>query len=320
MSSSRVANLSRGWLIGPGSDARPDPFLVARHGLVTFAVILVVSGISTASLSSPLVTSAACVLLLVVGLPHGALDIAAIRRLAPAAQLPVVCTYLAAAVAMLAVWWISPLAGLAIFYVVSIAHFADDWCEASQPFFAYAMALALLAAPTVLHSQPLKALFVALTGDERAIFLVDILTLTAPVASAIALVGLSSMKGVRQQAETICALMAMVILPPLAGFAVFFCLFHSPRHFREGWAALGPNVQRSTTLRIAAMTVGGFGFAAIIYAAIERPSVPASLFVTSMMTLSALTVPHMLLAALLSRHARILVDQSATASNCAPII
>ena len=320
MSSSRVANLSRGWLIGPGSDARPGSFFIARHGSATVAVILVVLGLNSASLSGPLATSVACVLLLVVGLPHGALDIAAIRRAAPTAQLPIVCMYLAAAVAMLAVWWISPLAGLAIFYVVSIAHFADDWCEAVQPFFAHAIALALLAAPTVLHAQPLKALFVALTGDERAAFLVDILTLTAPVASAIALVGLASMNEVRQQAETICALMAMVILPPIAGFAVFFCLFHSPRHFREGWAALGPNVQRSTTLRIAAMTAGGFGVAAIIYAAIERPSVPASLFVTSMMTLSALTVPHMLLAALLGRPVLIIGVQTSAASNCAPII
>ena len=260
-----------------------------------------VLGTATTAFSGAWVTSLVCVLVLVVGLPHGALDIATIRRAAPTAQLAVVGAYLAAAAAMLAVWLISPLAGLAAFYMVSIAHFADDWDKEGQPFFAHAIALALLSAPTFLHADGLRDLFVALTGDARAALLVDLLILAAPVALLVALVGLAAMGAGRRSAEGCCALAAMLVLPPVIGFAVFFCLFHSPRHFREGWAALGPNVQLGTALRIAAMTLAGFGIAALIYAGNGYRGVPAGMFEASMMTLSVLTVPHMLLATILER-------------------
>ena len=258
-------------------------------------------GSSTEALSGGWVTSLACGLLLVVGLPHGALDIATIRRAAPTAQLGIVAAYLGAAAATLAVWWASPLAGLATFYTVSVAHFADDWDKQSQPFFGYAIALSILSAPTFLHADALRDLFFALTNDARAALLVDLLITAAPVATAVALVGLAAMGAGRRSAEGFCALAAMLFLPPVTGFAVFFCLFHSPRHFREGWAAIGTDVRPATSLRIAAMTAAGFGITALIYAANSFRGVPAGLFEASMMTLSALTVPHMLLATILER-------------------
>lgn len=258
-------------------------------------------GSTTAALGSGWVTSMTCGLLLVIGLPHGALDIATIRRAAPDAQFNVVAAYLGAAAAMLTVWWASPLAGLAIFYAVSVAHFADDWDKQSQPFFGYAIALALLSAPTFYHADALRELFIALTNDPRAARLVDLLIITAPVATAVALVGLAAMGAGRRSAEGWCALAAMVFLPPVIGFAVFFCLFHSPRHFREGLAAIGPQVPPAMALRITAMTVAGLGIAALIYAANSFRGVSAGLFEASMMTLSALTVPHMLLASILAR-------------------
>ena len=258
-------------------------------------------GSATEALGGGWVTSLACGLLLVVGLPHGALDIATIRRAAPTAQLGIVAAYLGAAAATLAVWWALPLAGLATFYTVSVAHFADDWDKQSQPFFGYAIALALLSAPTFLHADALRDLFFALTNDARAALLVDLLITAAPVAAAVALVGLAAMGAGRRSAEGFCALAAMLFLPPVTGFAVFFCLFHSPRHFREGWAAIGSDARPAASVRIAAMTVAGFGITALIYEANTFRGAPAGLFEASMMTLSALTVPHMLLATIIAR-------------------
>ena len=196
---------------------------------------------------------------------------------------------------MFAIWWASPLAGLAVFYTVSVVHFGDDWKQDLEPFFGCAIALALLSAPAVLHGKILAGLFIVLTRDPRAAVLVDVLTLAAPVATCVAVVGLATIASTQRSVEGLCALLAMLIVPPVIGFAVFFCLFHSPRHFREGWATLGPKVELGTAVRVAAMTLAGFGVAAIIYAVTETPNVSASVFATSMMTLSVLTVPHMLL-------------------------
>ena len=262
-------------------------------------LIMSVAAISYASvlpLNAGWMTSLACLIMIVVGLPHGALDITAIRRVAPQAQFPVVAAYLTAAAAMFAVWWVSPLVGLGVFYLIAIAHFAHDWDEAGQPFLAHAIALALLSAPALTHTLALQGLFVALTGDPNAGLLVDALILVAPVAIGVATVGLATMGLSRQCVEGVCALIAMITLPPVIGFAIFFCLFHSPRHFREGWAALGPDVQAGTWVRIVAMTFAGIGIATLIFAVLGTPSMPVALFQTSMMTLSVLTVPHMLLA------------------------
>lgn len=301
MTSLRVARFLEGRAAGSSMIARSGPFSFERGGAIAVALAIMLLGMNTAALSGAWATSLACALLLVCGLPHGALDIATMRRAAPTAQLPVVGAYLGAAASMFAVWWASPLAGLAVFYTVSIVHFADDWEQEHQPFFGHAIALALLSAPTFLHADVLAGLFVALTSDARAALLVDILMLAAPVAIAVALVGLATMGSARRSVEGICALMAMLILPPVIGFAVFFCLFHSPRHFREGWAALGSNVPPGTSARVAGMTLAGFGIAALIYAVNGKLGVPASLFEASMMTLSVLTVPHMLLQTILER-------------------
>ena len=291
----RVASLVEGRLAGSSMRARPGPFSFQYGGLTAVAVGILLVGVATPALSGGGATGVACLLLLVFGLPHGALDIATIRRTAPNAQQLVVGTYLAAAAAMFVVWWATALAGLAIFYTVSIIHFADDWENDHEPFFGNAIALAFLSAPTILHGGDLQGLFVALTNDHRAALLADILELVAPVAIAVTLVGLATMQSPQRSIECFCGLVAMLILPPVIGFAVFFCLFHSPRHFREGWAALGPNVASGTTVRVAAMTLAGFGIAAIIYAVSGQLRLPTGVFAASMMTLSVLTVPHMLL-------------------------
>ena len=301
----RVASLMEGRLAGSSMRARPGPFLLDWGSLTAVAVAVLLVGIATPALSSSGATGMACVLLLVFGLPHGALDIATIRRIAPNAQQLVVGTYLAAAATMFVVWWISALAGLAVFYTVSIIHFADDWQNDHERFFGSAIALALLSAPTILHGDDLQGLFVALTNDHRAAFLANILELVAPVSIAIALVGLATMRSPQRSIAGFCGLVAMLILPPVIGFAVFFCLFHSPRHFREGWAALGSNVASGTTVRVVAMTLAGFGIAAMIYAVSGQLRLPTSLFAASMMTLSVLTVPHMLSQTILERISRL---------------
>ena len=297
----RVANTVEGRPAGSSNNARPGLFSFEHDAPVTAAIAIMLLGVSTAVLSGTWATSIACVLILVFGLPHGALDIATMRRAAPTAQLSAVGAYLGAATAMLVVWWASPLVGLAVFYTVAIVHFAHDWKDEHQPFFGSAFSLALLSAPALLHAEVLRGLFVALTGDARATLLVDFLMLAAPVAILVALVGLATMRSRQRSVEHICCLVAMLAMPPIIGFAVFFGLFHSPRHFREGWAELGSDVLPSTTVRVAGMTLAGFGIAAMIYAVNEKLSIPAGLLAASMMTLSVLTVPHMLLETFLER-------------------
>jgi Brp/Blh family beta-carotene 15,15'-monooxygenase len=95
----------------------------------------------------------------------------------------------------------------------------------------------------------------------------------------------------------------LAILPPLAGFALYFCAVHSRRHFQHIWqditAVLSP--------RAALMLAGGLTIASWILALalfINQPAidgVDAAILRSVFILLAALTVPHMLLVDMLFR-------------------
>ena len=88
-----------------------------------------------------------------------------------------------------------------------------------------------------------------------------------------------------------------ITLPPLAGFAVYFCLVHSMRHFSAMRGVLQATV---STLRITQTTVVfsllTWGFGLLVFA--QRTAsvgVEPALLQVVFIGLAALTVPHMLL-------------------------
>ncbi len=253
-------------------------------------------------------TTAGCFALLLVGLPHGTLDLELIKRGGGRVSTPVLLLYLSLAAAMYALWRVAPLAALVAFLLTAALHFAEDWREVDQPFLAQGAAVALLTAPALAHHAELAALFVALSGAERAAVIADVMLMLAPVGLAVAAVAAARLwaTGRRPQAiVTAAALGAMVALPPVIGFALFFCVHHSPRHLREAWGSLaraGPGRYASV---VGGLTVAAFGIAAGLFALEARADVAAQVVAASFMTLSILTVPHMAVPAILARRGRL---------------
>lgn len=244
-------------------------------------------------------TNAACAAILVFGLPHGSLDIETIKRQGAAdpARVPwVLLLYVGLAAATYILWRVHPVAALGAFVVIAVVHFAEDWDAVGSPFLAQGMAAALLCAPSFGHIEDMASLFVALTGAPEAATLAEIMRLVAPVAMAVAAVALVALRQRGEHALALAgaaALAGMTFLPPAIGFAAFFCLFHSPRHFRaavSGLADLDPGRRR---LIAAALTLAALGIAALLFASEMRGDASARLVASSFMTLSILTVPHM---------------------------
>lgn len=251
-------------------------------------------------------SSVACLALLVFGLPHGSLDIAAIRqavRLGRRQVLATVLLYLGCAAAMYAVWSLAPLFALAIFLGIAVVHFAEDWDHVLPPFFAIGTASALLTAPVLIHYQAIAEIFILLTGRTTAVVLVDLALLVAPVALIAAAIGvwLTARDGRRGQAlETGTMLVGMILLPPVVGFAIFFCLSHSPRHFSAARATVGEGSYPALG-EAALLTSAAFGIAALIYASQGVGGADNRAIVASFVTLSILTVPHMIVPHFLNR-------------------
>jgi Brp/Blh family beta-carotene 15,15'-monooxygenase len=273
------------------------------------AISLTALHATTGLLASSIVTTAGCFALLIVGLPHGTLDLELLKRERGdgGVSMPVLLAmYLGLAVAMYALWRGAPLGALVAFLLTAAMHFAEDWRETDQPFLAQGSAVALLAAPAFVHRSELAALFVALSGVDRAGLIADIMLMVAPVGLAVGGVAVARLwtTGRRPQAAvTAATFAAMVVLPPVIGFALFFCAHHSPRHLEEAWRDLA-GTRPGRYLPIAAgLTVAAFGIAAALFALETRIDAVAQAVAASFMTLSILTVPHMAVPAILSRRA-----------------
>lgn len=252
---------------------------------------------------TPELTVIASLALLVFGLPHGAFDLALVRRAAGTSfgarsSLAVIALYLGCAAAMYLAWCVGPMVALAGFLAMAVAHFAEDWDICGSSFIACGIAAAIVSAPSILHLDALRGLFALLTGDAAAAGLADMLLLVAPAATAVALVGWVLLWQAGQRALAVsasCAVASMLLLPPVPGFALFFCLVHSPMQFRQHAGLLGLRGFRQWGGIVVPISLAGLGIAAAIFFENGDASIPANLFVTSFMTLSILTVPHMLM-------------------------
>lgn len=290
--------------VGRRGNVPPVSFFGDRVGYPFIALIIMAGAILVPAnlLASRAVVTATCAALLIGGLPHGALDLAVLRRDAEHRTALTIGLYLGLSAVMFAAWQVAPALALALFLVMAMMHFAEDWSDAEHPFFALGIAIALLSAPALLHHEATETLFVLLTGQANAAVLADTLLLVAPAAAACASLAILLLWSGGHRATAVnaaCALVAMVMLPPITGFAIYFCLIHSPSHFRAGLKGLAPatGVLRLTVVA----SLGGLGIALAIFQFLPIGDSSSRLFAASFMTLSVLTLPHMAVPLLLRR-------------------
>ncbi len=269
--------------------------LAAQLGVITVAVTLQALGVSLTGVATPL----ACGALLLFGLPHGTLDLELLRRDdGEGAGLGLLlAAYATCAVTMYLLWQAVPPVALILFVAIAIEHFAEDWAAMASRFAAYGTAVALVALPALMHRAELADIFVTLTGARSAALLGDLLLLTGPVAGVIALAGVGMLwqRGDRPLAIGLgAAIAAEIVLPPVIGFAIFFCFVHSPAQLRAGLANV-PMPSRQTWRRvIVPLTLTAIVIASAIGAASFTGSFTSASLHAAFVTLSVLTLPHML--------------------------
>lgn len=281
---------SREWLSTP---------TILLAGPLAALLALHLAGLSVGGTTS---TMAACIAILLFGLPHGTLDLEIIKRERGTGRLGMsglILLYLGLAAAMAAVWRVAPVVALAIFIVVAVVHFAEDWGELQSAFLAQGMAIALLAAPALLHVADLERLFIALSGRSDAALVANLMLLLAPMSMAVASVAVWTLwrTGFRDQAVAGgLVLFGMTILPPVVGFALFFCLYHSPRHLGAALSRVDWSLRSRWVVPL--VTLAALGIAAALFADAVRADLSAQLVAASFLTLSLLTVPHMMVPAI----------------------
>lgn len=265
-------------------------FAALAGGLVALTLALDPSLAAQAAMLAPLVA--------VLGLPHGALDLAIARRLWPLQGLRAhtlfALGYTGLAGLVLGAWILAPGVALVAFLGYSAWHFSDDWSEEAGRAGALVPGILVLAWPAMLRPAEVEAAFAILVPDAGAATAVLRWSGFAAVAVGLPMLGWRGRRGVLLEMALLAGL--ATLLSPLIYFATYFCGLHSPRHFgavrrRMGWDLM---VALRAAMMPTLMTLVAAGVAAFVLGRLDVGWADGAIRVV-FIGLAALTVPHMLL-------------------------
>jgi Brp/Blh family beta-carotene 15,15'-monooxygenase len=239
-------------------------------------------------------------LILLMGVPHGALDLVFLRQLTGVRSIAgwslLAVAYGLAAAAVVGVWWIAPGVFLAAFLLLSIFHFSGDPDGQTPALFRMLYGGAVILCPIALHAQEVCQIFAAVAGIPAAQAIVAALQwATWPWVFAI---GIAAIAGARRapvrSVELLSVTALLTFAPPLIGFTLFFCGMHSARHVlrtREySCAGTFQHLLRIATVPML-VTLAGVGIAWWLS---DGKPLDMRLAQLLFVGLAALTVPHML--------------------------
>jgi len=254
--------------------------------------------------------------ILLLGVPHGAFDAVVAARAATgprtrARALFFLLSYSALAAAMVVLWLLSPPAGLLVFLGLSWLHFGrgdrlaatGGWQERLEVFVRGGLPLLL---PIAFHRDETQILFVWLTAlPESAVQ--QGLDLALPVLLTLWGLGGLTLAALEWQSvattgdwrwaqiEFLSLVLTFYLLPPLLGFAVYFCIWHSARHLIAlDVLLIDPNsprirlLKRGLPILAATLALMAAGYWILAGQRFEPRALVQVLFVS----LAALTVPH----------------------------
>ena len=269
-------------------------FLFATAILVCFALLGKHLGDSTALI-------VLVVGVVVLGLPHGALDpLVATKAFAATNRRFSLTTfyvgYAGIAMAYGSLWIKFPMVGLVSFLVIAAFHFGSDWQARGSAVTRLAYGVTLVTLPAIAHPAELASIYATLGVSEAATIVA-----TSRICAVVALVVASSAAILRDSKhksdlwELLTIAIGAVLLKPLIFFTCYFTLLHSPRHLFETAELLGIESLRSVFLKtlpiVGATLLMGIGASFLLPAAPTREKLLTLVFVG----LASLTVPHMLL-------------------------
>lgn len=255
----------------------------------------------------------AALLGLALAIWHGAYDTVLARgvmrrTLGRSWRLPFYLGYVGLAVAVLALWWAFPVVALVAFLLYSAFHFGTE-AEPNLVPVQTLSALAFGALPIVAACRwsrsEVEPIFVLLLRGHEAMAHAISTAAGRLLVPAIALSLLPLLRAwpslVRRTLVLLSVLLLFRLCPPLLAFAVYFCLWHTPEHLLEtshdGHGR--PSLHTMTRNLRGGMAPWLLSLAAVAIAGWTGRHTLQAYTGLIFVALSALTVPHMVLALLL---------------------
>jgi Brp/Blh family beta-carotene 15,15'-monooxygenase len=257
---------------------------------------------SVAGFESPLAfeVTVLATAVLVLGVPHGALDVLHAKRAyrldRPHRWGAFLVAYMALAAAVVVGWITFPAVSLCVLLAISAFHFSGDLEAGSPVRLRVAHGLAPVCLPGLLHADALRDLFAALAPADFSTSLAAWMEIAArPVMAAVVFsVATSATRWRHASLEVAATALVCSLAPPLTGFGLYFCLLHSWRHVSRTARLYTPS-RSEFAWGVLAPTVATGVAGAFVLAALEPDTWTRGLLQVVFVGLAALTVPHMVL-------------------------
>lgn len=200
------------------------------------AIVMAVVAVTAARFDPQVELIVVATLIVLLGVPHGALDTIFARQLygiqTLGGWLRFAVIYVFLGVSVVGFFMLTPSGFLIGFLLISMLHFSGD-PAAGTPWLARALyGGAIIVLPTVLHAGEITRLFALLVGIDAATLVTPFLGLLAwPWLIGLALAAIQRLpKNWLTSLEMGAVAVLAVLAPPLISFTVFFCAMHSARH------------------------------------------------------------------------------------------
>ncbi len=243
-----------------------------------------------------------------IGLPHGAFDGAIAACLGqtrgPLTLVRFIALYVALAGFVVWLWLAFPAPSLIGFLTISIIHFGLGDTRKVTGWFRYVQAVAhggvVVAGISQSHRLEVDIIFGYLVGGDTKMAWMAIDIVSVMIVSALAIYAWRALlepKWRKGFFEASLLLLMLITVPPLVGFALYFCCVHSTRHLWSVWTAVKEAFPRNILFAGAIL----FTFASWIIGAVifwwcaNFMPVESALLRVIFIGLAALTVPHMIL-------------------------
>lgn len=173
------------------------------------------------------------------GLPHGAFDIHLAGKQANLSRSQLIkftAIYIGAFIAMMFAWTVIPSVVLVLFLATAIWHFSEDWAVLKEPLLRIALGAAPLCAIAFGHPEAVADIFAIMSSQKTGQIISNGFVLISPV---VLLVGVAALCARASEGAPVPAaiygamLICLIALPPVLGFALYFCAFHTPQHLIE---------------------------------------------------------------------------------------
>jgi Brp/Blh family beta-carotene 15,15'-monooxygenase len=261
----------------------------------SFIVALLSFGMDSHLSSTMLLGS--LLLIVILGVPHGSLDILFARQTYQLVHitkwLKFLLLYSACSLLIIALWMLAPSLFFIIFLILSAIHFSDDINLSGNQLLKLSYGFAIISLPGVMHGAELTKLYAMIIDEgvsEKIVLISKYLGIF--LLGLLAVLIVSKKICIRTKFEIIAISILFLTTTPILAFTLYFCLMHSARHLIRSHFFLTHADRKEFIFSLILPTLAVIILGAGIWYFKLTPSVEKDLIQIIFVGLAALTVPH----------------------------